>query len=87
VLTVAGRPGETLAEKIARLKDGTWHASERPAQVTGNVWRKAPGGVPVRTRRPAWRGRIFRHPPGGNRPEQDGCQHSHRTGNDTDQET
>jgi hypothetical protein len=72
-------PGETLNERLARLKDGTWHVSERPVQAHGDVWRKAPGGPPFRTRRLVWHSRIFRHPPGGGPAELDGCRHNHTT--------
>jgi len=68
---------ETLGAKIARLKDGTWHASETARQVYGDIWRKAPGGVPVRTRGQVYRGVIFRHPKDGSGSEVDACAHSH----------
>jgi hypothetical protein len=73
----AAEPRETLSEKIARLKDGRWHASESPQQATGDIWRKAPGGPPVRTRGRILRARVFRHPAGGGRVEIDFCEHNH----------
>jgi hypothetical protein len=73
------QPGEPLDDLIARLKNGRWYASERPAQAAGDIWRKIPGGPSVRTRGQVYRARIFRHPPGGGRPELDGCRHGHTT--------
>lgn len=73
------KPGETLGAYLDRLKDGSWHVSERPAQAHGDVPVKIPGGPVIRRRRLVYRGRIFRHPPGGGRAELDGCRHNHTT--------
>jgi hypothetical protein len=73
------QPGEPLDELAARLRNGRWYASERPCQTTGDIYRKIPGGPVIRRRGQVYRGQVFRHPPGGGRPELGSCPHNHTT--------